>query len=53
LRNSHRLFDLRQPEIKELHALLGDEDIRRFQIAMRNTLAVRRIERVADLRGGP
>ena len=43
-----RGFEFRQPEIQQLDALLGDEDVGGLQIAMRDALAVRGVERITE-----
>jgi len=46
-----RTYILRQPEIQQLDAGLRQRDVVRLQVAMDDALAVRGVERVADLRG--
>ena len=45
--------DLRQPEIEQLHALLGHQDVGRLQIPMRDPLGVRRFQRGRHLQRQP
>src|SRR3984885_14821104 len=41
--------NVRQPEIKDFHALLGNQNIAGFQVAMHDPLAMSRIQGVQDL----
>ena len=42
---------LRQPEVEHLHAIPRQHDVLRFDVAMRDSGAMRAVERVGDLRG--
>ena len=46
-----RPLDFRQPEIQQLHAVRGHQNIRGFQIAMDDPPAVRRIQGAGNLSG--
>ena len=48
-----RLFELRQPEIEYLHAGLRDQNVGRFQVAMRDQLFVGRFKRARQLNRVP
>ena len=48
--DGYRLVDLRQPEVEQLHpGALGHQNIGRLQIAMRDSVGMRRIERRSNL----
>ena len=46
-------IDFRQPEIEQLHAVRGHQNIRGFQIAVDDPSAVRRIQGGGNLSGQP
>ena len=47
-RELRRLQFARESEVEELHAKTGEENVRRFQIAMNEAAAVQRVERGQD-----
>ena len=49
--DSRSVLDLRESEIENLHAALGEQDVAGLQIAVNDALPVRGVERVQDLIG--